>query len=187
MKKTITILLVSIITTFSFGQIDDEIMNPSWKTGKEKIIYGNTIFRHLGENNRSGMLNVGYEKYSQARAKIEKDADSEMWTPEKKHQVLESADKFLAGGVIHIYLTRLTIDAANAEWFTLIVKDSTDTNEIYRKELKRKTPNVPSRGTDYWWNNLVAPIPVNTSGKIYIYIIDRLGQENNKFKFEVNL
>ena len=37
MKKTITIIL-STITTLSFGQIDKNMMQANWNPGKEKVI-----------------------------------------------------------------------------------------------------------------------------------------------------
>ncbi len=175
------------MTTFAYGQIDYDLRRHFWKPGKERIILGNPILRLEGRNTLGGMVNAGYEKYTQVKTRIEKKADTEMWTPEMKNERLESLEKFCGGGMIHLYITRLTIDAANAEMFTIIVKDSTDTNEIFRKELERNVPEVPPRANDYWWNYITTPIPEKINGKIYIYIIDKLGMDNNKFKFEVNL
>ena len=187
MKKTTAILLLTFLTTFAFGQIDDNLMIANWKPGKEKIIYGNSIFRHEGKNDIGGVLNVGFQTFIQLKADLEQKADKEMWTPEKKKETIESYEKFAGGGMIHLYLTRLTIDAANTDMFTVIVKDSTDSNEILRKDLKSDIPNTPSSGSSYWWNYTSIPIPDKINGKIYIYIIDKLGGDNNKFKFEVKL
>jgi hypothetical protein len=186
MKKTITIILSIIITTLSFGQIDKNMMQSNWNLGKEKVIYGNTVFRHEGKNGTSGQTNIGYQSFGQVKAEFEKDAEKEMWTEEKKNETIDSYSRFASGGLIHLYLTRLTIDAANTEMFTVIVKDSIET-EIFREVLKSKIPNIPSRGTDYWWNYTSIPINKNIKGKIYIYIIDRLGNDNSKFKFEMKL
>jgi len=187
MKKTITTLLLTILTTFAFGQIDDILMKANWKTGMEKIIFGNTIFRHEGKNDIGGMLNVGFQTFAQVKADLEQKADKQMWTPEKKKQTIESYARFAGGGMIHLYLTRLTIAAANTDMFTVIVKDSTDSYEILREDLKRSVPNTPFSGSSYWWNYTAIPIPDKINGKVYIYIIDQLGGDNNKFKFEVKL
>jgi hypothetical protein len=71
--------------------------------------------------------------------------------------------------------------------FTVIVRDSTDNNEIYRKELDDDIPNVPSSGSSYWWNYASITLPTAISGKVYIYVIDKLGRDNGKFKFELTL
>ena len=180
------IILTTFIATVSFGQIDDNLMKANWKPEKEKVIYGNTILRLEGKNDIGGMTNVGYESFAQVKAGLEKDAEKEMWTEEKKNETIESYSKFASGGMIHLYLTRLTIDAANTEMFTIIIKDFAET-EIFRKELKSDVPNVPSSGSSYWWNYASIPLTATIQGKIYIYVIDRLGNDNSKFKFEIKL
>ena len=126
------IILTTFIATVSFGQIDDTLMKANWKPEKEKVIYGNTILRLEGKNDIGGMTNVGYESFAQVKAGLEKDAEKEMWTEEKKNKTIESYSQFASGGMIHLYLTRLTIDAANTEMFTIIIKDSAET-EIFKK------------------------------------------------------
>jgi hypothetical protein len=102
---------------------------------------------------------------------------------------MNAYEKLAVGGMIYLYITRITIDAANTDNFTVIVKDSTDNNEIFRKQLKSNIAETPSSGdSQYWWNYTSVPISEKIQGKFYIYIIDRLGDENNKrFKFEVKL
>lgn len=187
MKKTTTVLLFAIMMLSGFGQIDDNLMKANWKPGKEKIIYGNTILRHEGKNDIGGMLNVGFQTLAQIKAEIEQKADKEMWTPQKKNETIDAYEKLAGGGMIYVYLTRLTINAANTNMFTVIVKDSTDSEEILRKDLSSDVPNTPPSGSSYWWNYASVPIPEKIYGAIYIYIIDKLGGDNNKFKFEVRL
>ena len=187
MKKTITILLTTFSTVLSFGQSDRTMMYADWKTGTEKTIYGNKIFRHEGNNDMSGITNVGYQTFTQVRADVETRAEKDMWTPEKKQQTLTAMDMVGGGGRIYLYIERLTIGAANTDMFSVIVRDSTDTNEIFRKDLMSDIPEVPSSGSDYWWNSTVISVPKKVSGKIFIYIIDRLGGDNNKFKFSVTI
>lgn len=151
------------------------------------VVNGNSILRVEGKNDIGGILNIGFQTYSQLLEDIEELAVKQMWTAEKKEESIKSYEKFASGGMIDIYLTRLTIDAANTEMFTVIVKDSTDSNEILREDLDSEIPNVPSSGSDYWWNFTSIPLPIQTKGKIYIYVIDKLGGDNNKFKFELNV
>ncbi|MEI8138122.1 MAG: hypothetical protein WCH21_12430 [Bacteroidota bacterium] len=183
MKKITITTLTMLITTLFFGQIDDELTKAKWKIGKDKVIYETTIKRLEGNNDAGGVTNVGYETFDKLIAKTTKKADSEMWTPEKKEKMLDLYQRASQGGMVYLYINRLTIGAANLKYFTVIIKDSTDSKEILRQELDDKIPNVPS-GNDYWWNYSSIPIPEKIAGKFYIYIIDKLGGDNNKFKFE---
>lgn len=185
--KTITTSILILIFNLSFGQIDANLMKANWKIGKEMVVNGNSILRVEGKNDIGGILNIGFQTYSQLLEDIEELAVKQMWTAEKKEESIKSYEKFASGGMIDIYLTRLTIDAANTEMFTVIVKDSTDSNEILREDLDSEIPNVPSSGSDYWWNFTSIPLPIQTKGEIYIYVIDKLGGDNNKFKFELNV
>lgn len=186
MKKILQIILISLIATSCFGQIDNNLMNGNWKTEKEKVIYGNNVMRVEGKNDIRGMTNVGYETFAQLKAGIEKDAEKQMWTEEKKNETIKLYNKFSSGGLIHLYITRLTIDAANTKMFTIIVKDSAET-EIFRKELESDVPNVPSSGTRYWWNYESIALPISIQGNVSIYVIDRLGKDNSKFRFDIKL
>jgi hypothetical protein len=185
--KTTTALLLLFITNLAFGQIDKNLQKANWKIGNEMIVNGNTILRLEGRNDIGGILNVGYTSCSQLLAETEQLAEKQMWTTERKEEKKELYEKYASGGIIDLYITRLTIDAANTDMFTIIVKDSTDSNEILRKDLEGEIPMVPSSGSDYWWNYTTVIIPNPTKGKIYIYVIDNLGGDNNKFKFEVKL
>jgi len=186
MKKS-TLLFISIFYTLClFAQIDDGLMKPNWKIGNSKTIYDNSITRIEGENDIRGITNIGFKTFDQVKTNLLSKADKEMWTEEKKNETISSYEKFARGGIIYMYITRLTIDAANTEMFTLIIKDSTE-KEIYREELESDIPNTPSSGSNYWWNYTSISLKETISGKIYIYIIDKLNSESGKFKFEINI
>jgi len=105
----------------------------------------------------------------------------------EKNKELESCRKYALGGAITIYLMRSTIGAANTDYFTIIVKDSLE-NEIYREKLPNRIPSVPESGSPFWTNWGYISIPTPLHGKNFIYVIDGLGGDNNtKFKFEINL
>ena len=121
MKSPLFLLIVSFIATVSFGQIDNNLKKANWKPEQEKVLYGNTILRVEGKNDSYGMTNIGYETLAQLKANVEKDAEKEMWTEEKKKKEIDFYNRVALGGLIHLYLTRLTIGAANTEMFTIIV------------------------------------------------------------------
>lgn len=188
MKTLFTLLFTSLISTLSYGQIDENLIDANWKVGNEKIIYGNKVIRQEGDNYIGGVTNISYQTLEQIKADLEKMAEKQMWTPEKKKEMIDLYEKGSAGGQIKMYLSRLTIDAANTNMFTVIVKDSTDNNEIFRKELKSKIPSVPSSGSRYWTNYTSVILPEKISGKVFIYVVDKLGGDNHtKYKFEINL
>jgi hypothetical protein len=186
MKNLSLGILITLISIATYGQIDPMLTSSNWKVEKEKTIYNNLILRLEGKNDIGGLTNVGYETIEQIIAGVEKDASSEMWTVERKNKTIESYRKFSAGGMIHLYLTRLTIDAANTEIFTVIIQDSSGT-EIMRKELSSKIPSVPSSNSDYWSNYTTVFLDKEIKGVFYIYVIDRLGRDNSKFKFRVTI
>jgi hypothetical protein len=186
MKKIIGLIFFSLLANSTYSQIDSNLMDSNWKVEKEKIIYGNNIIRLEGKNGIGGVTNVGFKSKDYLIAEIEKKAEREMWPLEKKNSTIELYKDENFGGVAYLYIKRLTLEAANTDKFTVIVKDSNE-NEIYRKELKSDIPEVPSNDR-YWWNYAGTPINVALKGKVYIYIIDRLGNDDNfKFKFEINL
>jgi len=186
MKKACSIILTILITNILFGQIDINITNENWKVGNEKVLYGNRVIRLEGNNGTNGITNIAYETFAQVKSNLEKKAENEMWTEEKKNEKIESFKSFASGGIIHLYLTRLTIGAANTKYFTVIVKDSSE-KEIYREELKNDIPNTPASGSDYWWNTANIYIKEPITGSFYIYVIDALGREYPRFKFEVKI
>lgn len=186
MKKTTTIMLFLSFTLLLYSQADKDFYSHNWKVGKSKIINGNTINRHEGGNNRMSITNIGYESLAQVLSKLENDAEKQMWTPEEKKKKIDFYKSFAPGGCIELYITRSTISAANNEMFSVIVKDSTDLNEIHRETLDNDIPSYSSYNHN-WWNTAYIFIPDNIKGNFFIYIIDRLGDDNSKFKFEVKL
>lgn len=180
MKKAILVGLGLVFALLSFGQRYDKNLTEKWKVGKENVVFGNRIIRLEGDNDSYGMTNVGYKTYDQVKAQIMVTAEKEMWDEEKKTRTLASTEEFNAGGLIYLYIKRLTINAGNLKNFTIILQDSIG-NEIYRKELKADIPEVPS-GDSLWWNLTVVSIPVKLEGSFLIYVID--STDSKKFKFQ---
>lgn len=188
MKKItnkIIVIAILIASTAVYSQSDINLRISNWKVGEDKILYENKITRLEGENSRYGVTNIGFQSLSQLVEGINKRAEREMWTEEKKANNIKLYQDQLKGGILYLYVSRLTIDAANTKVFTVIIKDSND-KEINRQELKSKIPELP--GDDRLWTNLKSVgIPIEIKEKFFVYIIDSLGMDGNvKFKFEVN-
>ncbi len=184
MQKTliITALFAQII---SFGQINNDLMKDGWKPNKEKEIYGNAILRLEGKNDKRGITNIGYRTLKQVLKDIKTLSENEMWTSEKKERELTTHETIAAGGMIDLYITRQTINEANTDVFTVIINDENG-KEVFRKVLKDDIPEAPSSANSFWWNYTSIPIKPLLNGKYHIYIIDKLGGDNTKFKFEIN-
>ncbi len=188
MKKitnNIIVLAILIASTALYSQSDNNLRVSNWKIGEDKIFYENKITRLEGENSRYGVTNLGYQSLSQLVEGINKKAEREMWNEEKKSSNIKLFQDQLKGGILYLFISRLTIDAANTKVFTVIIKDSND-KELNRQELKSKVPELP--GDDRLWTNLKSVgIPMEIKEKFYVYIIDSLGMNGNvRFKFEVN-
>lgn len=182
-KYTLFILSFLFFSTIAFGQLDDNLLKQNWKVGKINKINSFEILRIEGKNDMSGVTNVGYKSLDQLIAKVKIDSEKQMWTKEKEAEKIKIYEDIAQGGVIDLYLKRLSIGAANTEMFTLIIKDSNE-EELYREELDDSIPNPEG---SYWWNYAGIYIPKKIKGKIYIYIIDKLNSENPRFKFEINI
>ena len=129
-----------------------------------------------------GFTNIGYETFQQVIDKVLKRAIDEMWSEDKKNSTLETYATFMPGGYIHLAISRTTIGAANTEWFTIIVQDSSE-KEIYRKTLKSDIADTPSYGNANWSNSAIVSIQVPLKKPFYVYVIDALGTKNKRFKF----
>ena len=186
-KKILFTIVCFLTGTLVHGQIDRNLMMGNWREGKGKYIYTNFVFRHEGRNDIGGVTNIGYQTPQQLQSEILEKAYNQMWNKEKTEQTLRDFDPKKISFIIHFYLTRLTINAANTENFTLIVMDSLNQNELYRKQLDSNVPEIPPYGSSYWWNYDMIDVPGGMSGKVYIYIIDNRSRDNNRFLFEINL
>lgn len=161
--------------------MDRAILEPEWKVEKSKIINGNSITRIEGENGEYAITNAGYITYEQSVERFKKRAEDEMWTKEKTASVLGGNERLSAGGVLSLYIERLTVAAGNFKYFTIILKDSSE-NELHRADLTSKVPEVPG-SSELWTNYKTYPIPVKLKGLTNLYIIDAVG-ETKKYKFQ---
>lgn len=135
----------------------------------------------------------GKHKYSDEKTKVEyrslyteiedmkKQAAKEMWTEEKLKTTVDAYKKSAKGGVISIRIDRLTIESANPEMLTVIVKDSQD-KEISREEMRSSVADHSS-STDMWYNFTTSFIPYRVKAPFFIYVVDKL--QDVPLKYEV--
>ncbi|MBC8767166.1 hypothetical protein H4O18_04100 [Arenibacter sp. BSSL-BM3] len=187
-KKQLFSILFLVPITLAYSQFDKEFTKRNWKVGKEKTIFNNPVTRLEGYNDTYTVTNIGIKTIEQLIDETQNKAKSEMWTKEKTDKTIVGYKEIAQGGVIYIYLGRITLDSAKLENFTVIVMDSDDETELIRKELTGGSPSVPSSSMlDLWTNMSFVPIDKENSGEIFVYVIDRLGDSNKKFKFHIKV
>lgn len=183
--KKLLILVTLFICVTSYSQYDFNLEITDWKEGTEKVLYGNSIKRLEGYNDRYHITNLGYQSLPQLIDKINKKAEAEMWNEEKKSSTINSYQSQVKGGILHLYIARITLATANTNMYTVIIKDKNEV-ELSREELKSKVPEVP-RDNKLWTNYKVISIPTEIKEKFYVYLIDAAGMDGRiKYKFEIN-
>ncbi|HRH71334.1 MAG TPA: hypothetical protein PLB89_17665 [Flavobacteriales bacterium] len=108
-----------------------------------------------------------------------KDAAKQMQPDAELQTVLSSYYAVSEGGRIRIDIERSTIGAANWEYFTIVVQDSTG-SEIFRKALDS---DVPEYSSGDWWNINLVNIPGYVRPPFNVFVIDQL--EDAPFNFRI--
>lgn len=185
MKNIFTIIF--LLSSHSVLSQDpyDNLYSAKWSIGKSKIMFGYSVQRLEGQNDVYGVTNIAYQDSAMILSDLRKTAHNEMWDSAKIKKTFSSYIADASGGFIILYEKRLTIDAANTEWFTIIIQD-TSGKEIYRKQLDKETPEVPSSGSSYWWNVSSISIGDVPTKPFYVYVIDAVHTGNPRFKFMVS-
>jgi hypothetical protein len=149
---------------------------------EDSQIKGYSVKRLSGKHKYGGKTTIEYESLNQILAELEKDSKKEMWTPREKRDNIKNHKEWYPGGRIRLNIERLTIGSANTEWFTIVLKDTAE-KEVYRVKLGDDTPEVPSYGSDYWWNIAHIGIEKRIRAPFFVYVIER--GKDEPFKFEV--
>jgi hypothetical protein len=171
-------LLLLIALFISFSAVGQSKYNDlkKWPAGKSSTYNGHTIERLEGSNNRHNITNISFESPQQAWEDLEKKAAREMWTPERMEEE-RKAHSYLKGGYIRLYLERSVIDAANTQWYTIILHDTAG-NEVHREQLKAK---VASASTPGWYNLGSIVVMKELPSPLRVTVVDQV--QSNKHVF----
>lgn len=142
-------------------------------------IKGYSVKRLSGRHKYGGVTKVEYYSLTQLIDELKEDAEKQMWPPGKLETSINSYKSFYKGGLVRLYIERITIGAANTEYFSIIIKDLNE-DELYRVELDS---DIPSYSSDNWWNYGYVYVNKKIKAPFYVYVIDRL--QDAPFKFEV--
>lgn len=183
MKTLLSLTLLISVYNALIGQ-SDFIFTEDWPINSSLIIDLATITRLEGENGIRGITNIGYESPAILKLKLKEDAEEELWSDEKKQEEIEFLNSVQKGGRITLFLKRHSIAAANTKFFSLIIHDM-DGNEILREDLSERIAEVPVKDK-LWFNVALKNIEKEMPKKFIVYVIDKLGGDNKRFKFEVS-
>jgi hypothetical protein len=152
---------------------------------EQSKIKGFSVKQISGKHRYGGITKIEYKCLAQVLFDVEQRADKQMWTKEDKISAIQACKVAGKGGQIRLDINRSTIEAANTDMFSIIIKDI-DEKEIWRTELPSKTPETPSSNPlgDFWWNIKFKGIDKRIKAPFYVYVVDRL--EEAPFKFEVS-
>lgn len=185
MKTFASILLMVLFVGFSRAQTDKNLIKEKWKPGKENVIFGYSVLRMEGKNDRKGITNVAYQPYDKFLTALEEKAKDEKWSEQKQNKEVSHYKELAPGGVIHVYVTRPGFKMANTNHFSVILKDSTE-KEILHTVLQDDIPE-PIAGSDYWSNHVTVPLGEKPRGSVYVYVIDKYEGAFLEYKFRVKL
>lgn len=163
LKAAIVICIVALLVLV--------FKNTSWAQHSIKIIDGDTL------NTRT---TISYLTQKELFDRNKKEADEQMWSAQDIAEN-DTYAKLSKGGELVLRIKRTTIEAADMEWFTVIIKK--DNVEIFRSQLKKKIPSIP--GSDDLWSNLKV-IAVKNPVKIPfdVYVVEA-GGTPPKYHFRI--
>ena len=92
------------------------------------------VTKATNSNKYSGDTKIEVLTINELIAEYSKSAERQMKTESEKEILLRALRSESKGGEIRLTVERVTIDAANSKFFTVIIKDDTD-KEIFRKQL----------------------------------------------------
>jgi hypothetical protein len=177
----LAIALLVFLATKLYGQDEKVLYSNKWKAGNEKQLYNHKVTKV--QSGGYGYTHIAYKDTMFLLREVEQQAANEMWTKARKDEKLQFL-KYAKGGMLELYIGRLTIGSGNLEYFTVVIQDESG-NEIFRKELEEDIPEVP--GSDrLWWNIKTIVITEQLNPPFNVYVIDELDDENPRHHFVVS-
>ena len=134
-----------------------------------------------GKHKFGGTTKIEYLNTLQIMNNAKKFAKSKMWTDEKLNKLLDFIKINDNGGKIKLNIERNTIDGANTNMFSVVVKDTAGV-ELFRKKFDAEVAEVPS-DTKYWWNMGELNVDKKIRPPFDIFLVDNL--QDVPFKFTV--
>lgn len=195
MKKSI-IVLAGLLMAFSFcgiaqvsdiTKINDKLTERPWLDLHAYELYGYTITQVFGErkaiqnhSNLGSITSMAYLDQQQLLAGI----DTMDISKEKKAELTERYKHEAAGGVVQLFITRLTESRANFRRFFIVVRGEDDKEKIMEIDLDYQASQLPD--ANGWWNYTTVLLPKPVNFPFYVYVNDRQSQYLSDYKFMVD-
>jgi len=143
------------------------------------LIKGYSVKKFSRRQKYGGKTKIEYQSLPQLLDEVRILSLKQMWTKEKLQTTLNTYKNTCKGGQVRLYIERITIGAANTDMFSIIIKDTSE-SELYRVDLDN---DIPEYSSDWWWNYGYAYINKRIKIPFYVYVVDKL--EDTPFKFKV--
>jgi hypothetical protein len=172
----IGVLLLSGIGS-SLAQTKD-VLKAKWPVGTTQESHGFTLLRETGDNAAKQITNISYMPLPLLIEEAKTTAETEKWTAEELATRMNKLQGQGSGGRVQVYISRLTIEAANASNFMLLVENEQG-KELYREEFDSETA-LQSGGKS---NLFEAYIPIEIGSVFYVSLIDELSKPTPSYRF----
>lgn len=166
-----------------FEQLPEDVRRSLGYDPEKSKNYNRSKWEHLPKGNRFSVTPktaIGCQiEYRDAISLIEKvklGAKQEMLKDKYLQMRLSSIAK---GGEIWFTIRRLTIGAADTEYFVAIVTDPSG-NEIARDGGRSSIAEVPN-DDGLWWNVFHVCLPIEIQSYVKVRLVDRLGNKSADF------
>jgi hypothetical protein len=182
MKKNVFFLVITCLAFFnSYSQAI--YRDAAWEIEELKEINGTHIKRLQGENSSAKITNIGYQTNHQLVQDLKKRKSEGRVTGDRYQKDLQKINDYAGGGIIQLFITRESEEAADTRWFSAVVKDKKG-NTVYKNDfsvLKAKEID----GADGWRNEVVMYCKSEFFLPVTIEITDKYKGENTIYIFEV--
>jgi hypothetical protein len=175
MKKSV-LLLMSIVFTIGLFAQPTMYKKADWKAGETKVVSGTTIKKIEGDNLEGSITNISYQTQKQLFVDLKNRKKTGAIGGERYKNEVERYQKFCAGGLVQLYITRPTQVACNPKWFHIEVKDKNG-KLLFQKDLKDEESSKIKDGSGYKCSSLAF-----IKSEAFLPITIELQEDNNGIK-----
>jgi len=178
MKNLMTLITVTIISSFIFGQsplklVKESVGNPdilkNWELDETKFVNNASIQRIAGENDFDHRTNLFYTSNKAIMKLVEDKAAKEMLSEELKQAMKDCYLKDAPGGQLSLFFDRNDQRLADPRFFAISVKNE-EGNVVFQQALAFERPYYYKWGIWYYFTTI--NIPVNVGDRFSVEVMD---------------
>ncbi|HVX51856.1 MAG TPA: hypothetical protein VHB48_16965 [Chitinophagaceae bacterium] len=145
-------------------------------------VKGYTIKRLSGKDKYGSYTKIEYKNTLQLVNEAREEAKKTMQSEYELNSNLDMYRDFDQGGEITMNIGRITLSSADLKYFEIIIKDTSDSKELFRGGFDSNIPETPI-SNDVWRNIGIKSVTVKIRPPFYVYVSDHL--DDVLFKFLV--